>query len=109
VGAARLGPILDGDVVDLEREALLAAAGRVCAGDEARWADRLPLDEVLGGGVGLAFPDDQVDEQRAGLAVAPVAADGDGRDTLAYRERRLRGRVCRRAPEAFSGWANSGV
>src|SRR3954454_5413845 len=46
-------------------------------------ADGLALDKVLGGGVGLAFPDDEVDEQRGSLVVAPVAGDRDASDAFA--------------------------
>jgi hypothetical protein len=55
VGAARLWPVLDADVVDLEREALAAGAGRVLTGVEAPGeADGLTLDEAVGGGLGFA-------------------------------------------------------
>jgi hypothetical protein len=75
VGGARLGPVLDRDVVHLEREPLLAGAVGVLARVKAAGeAERLALDEVLGGGFGLAFPDDEVDEEGGRLAVAAVEA-----------------------------------
>ena len=84
LGGARLGPVLDRDVVDLEGEAIVAVVGGVLARLEpAGEADGLALDEVLGGGLGLALPDDQVDEQCWRLAVAAVAGDGDGGDVFA--------------------------
>jgi hypothetical protein len=43
----------------------------------------LALDQVLGGGAGLRFPDDEVEVDGAGGAVAAVAGDRDGGDRLA--------------------------
>jgi hypothetical protein len=63
--AAGLGAVLERDVVELVGDALAAVAGRVQARLEApRERDRLALDQVLGGGLGLAAPDDQVDVDR---------------------------------------------
>jgi hypothetical protein len=43
------------------RDAVAAVAGRVLARLKAPGErDRLAVDEVLGGGLGLAFPEDQV-------------------------------------------------
>jgi hypothetical protein len=76
LGGARLGAVLDRDVVDLERDALVAGVGGVFARVEAAGeADRLALDEVVGGGLGLAFPDDQVDKERDSPAVAAFACN----------------------------------
>jgi hypothetical protein len=74
---------LDAVIEDLEREPLIAGAG-----DELAWfeapgeADRLAFGQVLGGGFGLRFPDDQVDVDGLGVAVAAVAGDRGGGDGL---------------------------
>src|SRR4051812_26657747 len=74
VGAARLGAVLEVDVVDLERDALFARARLVRARLEAAGeGQRLALDEVLGGGLRLAFPEDELDVDGLGAAVAAVA------------------------------------
>jgi hypothetical protein len=66
--------VLEVDAVDLDRDALLARAGLERARLKApRKRDGLALDEVLGGRLRLAFPDDQIDIQRVGVAVAAVA------------------------------------
>jgi hypothetical protein len=71
--AAGLGPVFDVDAVQLERDAVLAGVGDVFARFEASGeADGLALDEVLGGGRGLRLPDDQVDVDGLGVAVAAV-------------------------------------
>ena len=63
---------------------LLAGVGDVLARLEASGeADGLALDEVLGGGRGLRLPDDQVEVDGVGVAVAAVAGDRDGGDGLA--------------------------
>src|SRR5919108_381072 len=84
VSWARARAVLEVDVVDLDRDALLARARLVGARLEpAAERDGLALDQVLGGGLGLALPEDQVDVDGVGLAVAAVAGHRDGGDALA--------------------------
>src|SRR5688572_22002596 len=80
-GGARLGAVLEVDAVDLVGDALLARARLVRARLEpAGEGDGLALDQVLAGRLGLALPEDQVDVDRVGLAVAAVAGHRDGGD-----------------------------
>ena len=82
--ARGLGAVLEVDAVELERDPVLAGVGDVLARFEASGeADGLALDEVLGGRCGLRLPDDQVQVDGVGVAVAAVAGDRDGGDGLA--------------------------
>jgi hypothetical protein len=84
-----------------------AVAGRVLARLKVpRERDRLNLDQVLGGGPGLAAPEDQVGGRWLRLAVAAVAGDRDRGDAAGAAQLdaashvavcRLRVRLCVRA------------
>src|SRR4051812_39353802 len=71
VGAARLGAVLEVDAVDLEGDALVTGAGLVGARLEAPGEGHgLALDQVLGGGLRLALPEDKLDVDGVAAAVA---------------------------------------
>lgn len=85
--AARSSPrglaVLQRDVVELVGDALAAVAGRVRARLKAPGeGDGLALDQVRGGRLGLAAPEDQVDVDGVRLAVAAIAGHADGRDAV---------------------------
>src|SRR4051794_21709057 len=82
--AARLGAVLERHVVQLVSDAVAAVARRVLARLKApAERDRLALDQVLRGGLGLRAPEHELHVHRVAVTVAPVAGQRDGGDALA--------------------------